>query len=122
VSDLITTIQDIARTQGLFARLRKGEMQPTSKMAFKSVNVMTIQEKILCELKITDLTDDELEQTLDMRHQTVSACRRGLVKAGLVNATGDTRPTRSGRQANVWCLTMDGLIEFVKVLERGDGT
>lgn len=52
-------------------------------------------------------TDDEIEVSLTMRHQTASARRRELVKAGKVVA--DTygmgrRETRSGATATVWVL------------------
>ena len=53
-------------------------------------------------------TDDWLEQILDSPHQSVSACRRHLVKKGLVEATGDLQPTRSGRRAQIWRLTAAG--------------
>lgn len=48
------------------------------------------------------ITDDELEMTLRMRHQTVSARRRELVLLGLVQDSGCVRKTRSGRKATVW--------------------
>jgi parvulin-like peptidyl-prolyl isomerase len=47
-------------------------------------------------------TDDEIEQALDLAHTTASARRRGLYLEGLVVWCGSTRPTRSGRPANVW--------------------
>ncbi len=52
------------------------------------------------------VTDDEVEQALDIRHQTASSVRRSMVKDGTVEATGDKRPTRSGRQAQTWRLTV----------------
>jgi len=55
-----------------------------------------------------DATDDELEDRLAMSHQSLSACRRGCVKDGLVIPTGCKRPTRTGRKANIWCLTTHG--------------
>lgn len=47
-------------------------------------------------------TDDEMEQVLDLSHQTVSARRRGLVQKGHVCDSGVERTTRSGRKAVVW--------------------
>lgn len=48
-------------------------------------------------------TDDEIEQATQLSHQTTSARRRGLVIKRLVIADGEhRRPTRSGRNAQVW--------------------
>lgn len=47
-------------------------------------------------------TDDEIEQQLDMIHQTASARRRTLVLRGLVCDSGTTRKTRRKRHATVW--------------------
>jgi len=47
-------------------------------------------------------TDDETENVLDLRHQTASARRRGLVLKSLVFDSGMRRATRSGREATVW--------------------
>jgi predicted transcriptional regulator len=93
-------------------------MQPTSLEALKSIDRMSIAEKILCELRILPSTDDELEQRLNMRHQTVSSCRRLCVKKGWVVVTGNKRPTRSGRNANVWELTKEGKAQVEIILER----
>ena len=49
-------------------------------------------------------TCDEIERSLCLSHQTVSAQIRHLVKAGLLEDSGQTRPTSSGRQAIVWRL------------------
>ncbi len=47
-------------------------------------------------------TDDELEVTLGLPHQTVSARRRDLVLRDYVVDSGYRRTTRSGRGATVW--------------------
>ena len=75
-----------------------------SDMAYESTKKKRprVESLIITELNKSPKTDDELEVVLDMRHQTVSACRRSLVKRGVVEATGDLRKTRSGRQAQVW--------------------
>ena len=88
-------------------------MQPTSVMAKLSVDAMSIQQKILCHLMVCDSTDDELEQRMEMRHQTVSSCRRGCVVKEWVQATGITRKTSSGRLANVWELTGAGKLDRI---------
>jgi hypothetical protein len=97
---------------------RRGVKQPCSLMALKSVDTISIGNKILLELYERGMTDDELEVTLKMRHQTVSACRRGLVKKDLVVPSGDTRPTRSGRKANVWEVTQEGKTKAGMILDR----
>lgn len=51
---------------------------------------------------IAGATDDEIEQALEMRHQTASARRRELVLKGRVLDGGERRPTRSGSRAIVW--------------------
>jgi DNA-binding Lrp family transcriptional regulator len=50
-------------------------------------------------------TDDEIEQALDLLHQTVSARRRDLVKQGTVVNSGKRRLTRTGRGATVWIVS-----------------
>ena len=105
----IEAIQDMFVTQA-------AKQKPTSVWAKASVDTLSIEEKILCELLILESTDDELESRLEMRHQTVSACRRGLVKKELAIATGKTRPTRSGRHANVWRLTESGKVRAKEIL------
>jgi len=109
--------KEIMQTQSEIAQHGAGNvMQPTSRWARMSVDAMSIQEKILCELKITPATDDELEQRLEMRHQSVSSCRRGCVINEWVEPSGDMRQTRSGRLANVWQLTVAGKAEVTKIL------
>ncbi len=46
-------------------------------------------------------TCDELEESLQMQHQTCSARINGLVRKGLVKDSGECRQTRSGRPARV---------------------
>ena len=47
-------------------------------------------------------TCDELEEVLDLSHQTLSARVRELWQEGFINRTDRTRMTRSGRQARVY--------------------
>ena len=79
----------------------------TSHEAYESVRpvLSAIQYKVVAALADADRTDDEIESMTGLSHQTASATRRGLVKAGRVEATGDRRPTRTGRMAQVWRLT-----------------
>jgi hypothetical protein len=48
------------------------------------------------------ITDDGIENLLEMRHQNASARRNALVRKGLVCDSGMKRNTRSGRRATVW--------------------
>lgn len=84
------------------------ESRKTSNEAFESFLPYreTVQAQIMGLLRSRNLTDDEMEAILEMRHQTVSSVRRSLVKAGKVEATGDKRETRSGRRAQVWRRTI----------------
>ena len=47
-------------------------------------------------------TCDEIENALNMRHQTASARVRELVLLGVIVNSGQRRKTRSGRSASVW--------------------
>lgn len=49
-------------------------------------------------------TCDEVEADLHLIHQTASARIRELVLMGRLYDTGRRRPTRSGRQARVYCV------------------
>lgn len=47
-------------------------------------------------------TSDEVEQGLNMIHQSASARINELRDAGFIEESGRYRPTRSGRKANVF--------------------
>src|SRR5262245_13499138 len=47
-------------------------------------------------------TDEEIQRALEMNPSTERPRRIELVQAGLVQDSGQTRPTLSGRQAVVW--------------------
>jgi len=51
-------------------------------------------------------TDDELEEWLDVPHQTLSARRRDAVLAGLIKDSGEKRKTRTGTPARVWVVDL----------------
>ncbi len=48
--------------------------------------------------------DDEMEVALNMKHQTLSARRRGLVLDNWIEDSGMRRNTRSDRAAIVWVI------------------
>ena len=85
----------------------------TSEAAGESVDRVSMGRRVYALIAVRSIavevnglpygaTDDEIEQALNMRHQTVSARRRELVLLGKVVDSGRTRATRSGRQATVW--------------------
>jgi hypothetical protein len=60
----------------------------------------------ICAAGAEGMTDDEIEQATGLSHQTASARRRGLVLKQRVVPDGErSRPTRSGRRAQVWLAT-----------------
>lgn len=60
-----------------------------------------IAGRILDALRDAPGTCDELEQRLELTHQTASAAVNALMRSGAIVADG-SRPTRSGRSARVW--------------------
>ena len=66
----------------------------------------------------TGFTDDELEQILKKRHQTISARRRELVLDGIVKDSGRVRPTRSKRNATVWIAVPPEEVEEAKKMAQ----
>lgn len=79
----------------------------TSELAAKSkaLDVGPDEERVLAALRKagdSGLTDDELEEKLQMTHQSASARRNGLMRKGLVCDGGKLRLTRSRRKAVVW--------------------
>ena len=56
---------------------------------------------ILESIRQSPATCDEIEQRLEMTHQSASAAINQLMRAGAIVANG-SRKTRSGRSARVW--------------------
>lgn len=54
------------------------------------------------------LTDDEQQQLLDMNPSTQRPRRIELCRGGLVEDSGEKRPTRTGRMAVMWRVTEKG--------------
>lgn len=78
----------------------------TSVEAFKSVSASaraSIRRTIYHYIREhSGATCDEVEQALDLPHQTASARIRELAKDGLIADTGARRATRTGRKARVY--------------------
>ena len=89
----------------------------TSRDAAESVepHIERLQEMILCALKGSGpggLCCFEIEEQLGLIHQTASARIRGLVLEKLVEASGVKRPTRTGRMAKAWRISLQGTREW----------
>jgi predicted HTH transcriptional regulator len=101
-----------ARQASLFAAGRYGIERPaysrnapeTSKQAASAIEPIVAQLEARClqELGKEGLTCDELELILRWSHQTASARINRLMKKGLIQDSGERRPTRTGRPAVVW--------------------
>lgn len=61
-----------------------------------------LREQVFAAIKAKPSTCWEVEDGLDLSHQTASARIRELAMACRIEASGSTRPTQSGRQAIVW--------------------
>ena len=75
----------------------------TSKQAAEQIRPTagTLRAKVLTLLQSEALTDEEIANRLSLSGSTARPRRIELVQAGLVESTG-TKPTASGRQAQVW--------------------
>jgi hypothetical protein len=85
---------------------KKRNVQQTSLDAHESIKptAAAVRGRILAELQArgsTGATCDELEQALNMKHQTVSARITEMKKSGTIYDTGHRRDTRTGRGAAV---------------------
>ncbi len=82
----------------------------TSMAAAESIRgiVGPMHAEILRQLRLEgELNDDDLEEILEQRHQTISARRRELVLMGRVVDSGRRRATRSGRMATLWKISTE---------------
>ena len=81
------------------------EVLSTSRAAYESIKELrsTLYKKVLKHIRDTGgATCDETEQALGLSHQTCSARFNDLSRTGRIYISGLRRPTRSGRQANVY--------------------
>lgn len=51
---------------------------------------------------LTGATDEEIEKSLGLRHQSASARRNELARDGWIKDSGERRKTSSGSEATVW--------------------
>jgi predicted ArsR family transcriptional regulator len=102
----------VKRQADLFAAGRYGIERPaysrnapeTSKQAANAIEpiVARLERQAIQQLEEGSLTCDELEQILRWSHQTASARINRLRHKGLIQDSGERRPTRTGRPAVVW--------------------
>lgn len=77
----------------------------TSKLAAEEIKpeAATLREQVYQALKdIGPMTDEEMQDLLDMNPSTQRPRRIELQRAGWVEGTGSKRLTKSQRQAVVW--------------------
>jgi len=80
----------------------------TSRRAHASIaeHLLEVDAVIVRQIeRAVGATADEIEHLTGLKHQTVSAQIRHLYEGGIVCASQDRRPTRSGRPATVWILS-----------------
>ena len=85
---------------------------PTSKAAAKAIepSAATLRAKVLDAIRAAPggLTDEEGQAVTGLKVQTYTPRRGELVKQGLIEDSGGTRATSSGRKAVVWTATKGG--------------
>lgn len=76
----------------------------TSKAAAASVESHTsrMAKRVLDQIRRMPSTCFEIEQATGLPHQTASARIRGLFLDGMLEDSGEKRPTASNRKAIVW--------------------
>lgn len=90
--------------------LVSNKAQRTSRLAAEGILPRTgtmrrrVHDLVLSSLS-TGVTDDELEESLGGKHQSISACRRSLVIDGYLVDSGRTRKNRVGNECIVWTHT-----------------
>lgn len=74
----------------------------------KSGRARIILERVLDAIAAEPATDQQLEQRLNIPGNTVRPRRRQLELDGLVEHSGEYRPTASGRRSKVYRVTPEG--------------
>jgi hypothetical protein len=81
------------------------EHPDTSHEMAAGFDTTTLKEQILAALASGPKTDDAMEILLGRSHQSLSGCRRSLVKDGKVEDSGMRGVTRYGNSAILWRLS-----------------
>lgn len=86
----------------------------TAHWAARSMRNLTLHGRILTcffrsDMRSIGWTVEELEHRLNLRHQTCSPRINELRNSGWIYAPGDTRKNISGREAEVYVLTPQGV-------------
>ena len=79
----------------------------TSKAAAKQIEPTagTLRRLVYDAIRARPMTDAELQEALGLEGSTERPRRREVQRAGLIEDSGDRRPTPSGRLAVVWRAT-----------------
>jgi len=93
--DLYTNIETPRRTR------RQATRWQTQDVAFMLASPL-MPAKVFAVIRSYPSTCDEVEQSLDGTHQSISAAVNALMREGWITDSGVRRPTRSGRPAIVW--------------------
>lgn len=90
----------------LFRRSDPATSKAAGRVARESGLVGRHEQLILAALELGPGTKDEIAaRTGELSEQQVARRMHGLHKAGMVEPTGTTRPSRSGRPERVWKAT-----------------
>jgi len=101
-SDLMLFSNDRLGSPTASSRNPETSHDAAESMKASAPNVRQRIMSVIRECGLHGATDDEIEQITGLRHQTASAARRSLSKAGHVVDSGEKRNTSSGRKAIVW--------------------
>jgi len=117
-NDFATRLIHHVRQQGRAVAQEHKEMRhdDTSRSAKQSIQNDLPRLRLAVRTFVKDrgyrgATCDEIEQGLDLKHQTVSARCTELLKAGQILDSGARRPTRSGRSARVYVLALSPFLK-----------
>ena len=72
----------------------------------------TLAQKVIALIREAPRTCDEVQALLDGLHQSVSPVVTKLAQDGVIEPTGDTRQTRSGRAAKVMRIALPKPVEL----------
>lgn len=81
---------------------------PTSVAAAQQIKkaITPLHKKILAHLTVQPSTDEEMQNNLHMSANTQRPRRRELQLMEKIEDSGETRATRSKRQATIWRITV----------------
>ena len=102
VTELWSTVHDLDSLKPIGAPRAARSATVTSQTAALWARAWPTIGLVFNAIRLVPKTVDEIEQVLNLTHQTASARVHDLANAGWIKDSGKTRPTRSGRAAVVW--------------------